>query len=77
MANLYFLILTLMELYKPISDSGGQPVLALPLTFVVVVSMVKDGYEDCNRSKSDKEENSRDAHYCERGAQTFECQQSK
>jgi hypothetical protein len=62
-----------MELYKPISDSGGQPVLALPLAFVVIVSMVKDGYEDCNRSKSDKEENSRDAQYCERGGKTFEC----
>jgi hypothetical protein len=67
MANAYFLILTLMELYKPISDSGGTPVLALPLGFVVLVSMVKDAFEDCRRSKSDTEENMRIATFCVRG----------
>jgi hypothetical protein len=67
MANLYFLILMLMELYKPISDSGGKPVLAMPLAFVVIVSMVKDAVEDCRRTKSDQEENNLNTQFCERG----------
>lgn len=59
MANLYFLVLTLMECIPAISDSNGVPVLALPLIFVIGVSMVKDIYEDYYRHKTDAEENSR------------------
>ena len=58
-ANLYFLILMIMECFPLISDSGGVPVLALPLGFVVGVSMIKDIYEDYLRHKSDNEENNR------------------
>lgn len=58
-ANLYFLILTIMECFPTISDSNGVPVLALPLCFVVGVSMIKDIYEDYLRHQSDKEENNR------------------
>lgn len=50
-ANLYFLILTIMECIPPISDSAGVPVLAGPLAFVVGVSMIKDLYEDYNRHR--------------------------
>ena len=56
---MYFLVLTLMECIPAISDSGGVPVLALPLTFVLGVSMVKDIYEDYFRHKTDAEENNR------------------
>ena len=59
MANFYFLMLTLLELIKPISDSGGVPTMALPLVFVVSVSMIKDIFEDKKRHKSDNEENLR------------------
>lgn len=45
-ANLYFLILVVMECFPLISDSNGVPVLALPLCFVVGLSMIKDIYED-------------------------------
>lgn len=58
-ANLYFLILTAMEMFPLISDSGGVPVLLLPLSFVVGISMIKDIYEDYLRHKSDNEENNR------------------
>ena len=61
MSNMYFLVLTLMECYRPISDSGGYPVLAFPLSFVVGVSMLKDVYEDYQRHQADKEENHRKA----------------
>jgi phospholipid-transporting ATPase len=59
MANLYFLLLAIMECFPTISDSGGVPVLAVPLTFVVGISMIKDIYEDYMRHRSDKEENNR------------------
>lgn len=50
-ANIYFLILTILECIPAISDSGGVPVLAAPLSFVVGVSMIKDIYEDYNRHR--------------------------
>jgi len=59
MANFYFLVMLLMELYKPISDSGGYPLLALPLGFVVSISMIKDIYEDIMRHRQDNDENNR------------------
>ena len=33
--------------------------MLMPLTFVVALSMIKDGFEDFQRAKSDKEENNR------------------
>jgi hypothetical protein len=59
MANFYFLMLTLMQLIKPISDAGGVPTMLLPLSFVIIVSMIKDIFEDRKRHKSDNEENLR------------------
>ena len=59
MANLYFLILLIMELDKSISDSNGKPVLIVPLSFVVGLSMIKDMYEDFLRHRSDNDENNR------------------
>lgn len=59
LANVYFLMLALFQLIKPISDSEGVPVLMLPLAFVIGVSMIKDIFEDCKRHKSDNEENNR------------------
>ena len=46
MANIYFLILGLMELIKPISDANGYPIMLVPLSFIIFVSMVKDIFED-------------------------------
>lgn len=59
LANLYFLVLTIMECFNTISDSNGQPVLAVPLLFVVSISMIKDAYEDFLRHKQDNDENNR------------------
>jgi hypothetical protein len=36
-----------------ISISGGKPVMAMPLSFVVILSMIKDAYEDYKRHLSD------------------------
>ena len=49
----------LAELYQPISDSEGKPVIGLPLGFVVLISMIKDIYEDIQRHRQDNDENNR------------------
>jgi len=59
MANLYFLLLTVMELIPDISSSGGFVSMALPLAFVVGVSMIKDIFEDHKRHVADDEENNK------------------
>lgn len=44
---------------KPISITSGSPTNLPPLLFLMIVSMVKDFYEDRRRRKSDKVENLR------------------
>jgi phospholipid-transporting ATPase len=56
-ANVYFLVLTCLQIVRPISISDGQPTILLPLTFVIVVAMIKDFLEDWKRTKADREEN--------------------
>lgn len=46
-----------MQTIPLISISGGKPAMAAPLVLVVLVSMVKDAFEDYKRAKQDKEEN--------------------
>ncbi len=43
-ANLYFLIIGIMQMIRPISVSGGFPVIFVPLSIVVGVSAIKDFY---------------------------------
>jgi P-type E1-E2 ATPase len=57
MANIYFLIIMVLQLIKPISISQGQPAILLPLFFVVLVSGIKDALEDRKRHQSDDHEN--------------------
>lgn len=59
MANVYFLVVSILQCIPNITITAGQPTTLLPLAFVVVVSMVKDLYEDVKRSRSDREENAR------------------
>lgn len=56
-ANVYFLMIAVLQVIPQISISHGDPTILMPLLFVVIVSMVKDGIEDHKRSKSDREEN--------------------
>ena len=74
MANFYFLLLVLLELYPPVHTPGGAVSMLLPLMFVVGVSMIKDIFEDRKRHVSDEEENMRRANYIPREANAFvEC----
>lgn len=63
MANFYFLLLCLLELYPPVKTPGGFTSMLTPLLFVIGVSMVKDIFEDRKRYLSDQEENMRNARY--------------
>jgi phospholipid-transporting ATPase len=46
-----------MQMIPVISISGGKPAMLLPLSFVIIVSMIKDIFEDFKRHNSDKKEN--------------------
>lgn len=48
-----------LQVIPPISISGGKPAILLPLLFVVIVSAIKDLFEDLKRHKSDTKENNR------------------
>ena len=52
---------------KPISMSGGQPNILLPLVIVVGISAIKDLVEDLKRGISDKEENESEVLAAENG----------
>lgn len=60
-ANLYFLIIGIMQMIPSISVSGGFPVIFIPLSIVVGVSAIKDFYEDMKRKTTDSEINGKTA----------------
>lgn len=50
-----------MQMIPSISISDGKPVMAMPLFVVVLVSMIKDAFEDYKRHQSDDKENDTEA----------------
>ena len=44
--NIYFLIISFMQTITLISISNGKAAMAGPLVLVVIVSMIKDAYEE-------------------------------
>ncbi len=57
MANVFYIIIAFLQMIPLISITGGKPVMLLPLSFVIFVSMIKDISEDYKRHKSDRKEN--------------------
>ena len=57
LANLYFLIISVLQAIPEISVSEGIPNLLLPLFIVVLFSAIKDFFEDLKRKRSDNDEN--------------------
>ena len=49
--NVYFLIIAYLQTIKSISISAGKSVMSLPLSVIVLISMVKDAFEDYQRHK--------------------------
>ncbi|OMJ85922.1 hypothetical protein SteCoe_12625 [Stentor coeruleus] len=58
-ANVYFLIIAVLQSIPQISVTGGIPNILMPLSFVLTVSAIKDLLEDLKRKKSDRDENYR------------------
>lgn len=58
-ANLYFLVMGLMQMINAITASDGIPTTYGPLIVIVLISAFKDLYEDYKRHKSDNEENNK------------------
>lgn len=48
-----------MQIIAEISISNGQPVIYLPLFVIVLITALKDLFEDLKRHRSDSEENNR------------------
>lgn len=59
-ANLYFLLIAILQVIPDISNTNNQPLQLLPLGFIIFVSMLKDAFEDYKRHKSDFEENNKE-----------------
>mmetsp|Transcript_3580 Transcript_3580/g.7693 ORF Transcript_3580/g.7693 Transcript_3580/m.7693 type:complete len:1191 (-) Transcript_3580:28-3600(-) len=59
LANVYFLIVAVLQSIPQISVTDGIPNILLPLFFVMGVSAIKDLLEDNKRKRSDAEENTR------------------
>ena len=54
------MFLAVLQTIPQISDTGGLPTYLPPLLIIVVLSMIKDAYEDYKRYKSDEEENNKE-----------------
>ena len=61
-----------MQMVRAISISNGQPAMAPPLIFVVLVSMIKDAYEDVNRHIEDSKENNEETQKLDPATGKFE-----
>ena len=59
LANVYFLIIAILQSVRSISYTGQMPLILIPLSVVVILNGIKDLYEDFTRKKSDNEENNK------------------
>ncbi|KRX01550.1 P-type ATPase, cytoplasmic domain N [Pseudocohnilembus persalinus] len=62
LANVYFLIFGYIQTIDSITISDGVPTIYLPLVVIVILTALKDFYEDYKRKKADKEENQSKTH---------------
>lgn len=61
LANVYFLVIAVLQCFPQISITGGKPLILFPLVFVLTVAAIKDAIEDRKRHEADNAENSRNA----------------
>jgi phospholipid-translocating ATPase len=55
--NFYFLCIAALQSIRDISTTNGKPSILLPLSFVLLVTAVKDALEDAARHKLDRRKN--------------------
>ena len=58
-ANIYFLIISILQSIKEISYSNGAPIMLIPFTFIVLLNGIKEIYEDWKRKKMNDIDNKR------------------
>ena len=58
-ANVYFLCAGLIELVPQFTITNGVPTYIFPLTFILMVTAIKDLLEDLSRRRADRQENER------------------
>ena len=69
--NIYFLVISTLQLFPEISATNGKPIGFLPLSIIMLASSIKELVEDCKRHKSDRVENNKktlvhkDGHFVE------------
>jgi len=56
-ANIYFILIVILQCIPEISNTGGRPANLGPLILIILTSMVKDAKEDWSMHKNDAEEN--------------------
>lgn len=60
LANFYFLCVSILQMIPGLSTTGNYTTI-VPLTFFVILSMAKEGYDDLRRYKLDRVENNQSA----------------
>ncbi|EDQ92264.1 uncharacterized protein MONBRDRAFT_23245 [Monosiga brevicollis MX1] len=66
LANVYFLFIVILN-WLPMVQAFAKEIAMLPLLFVLLVTLVKDAYEDSRRRRQDKETNRRTAMVYDKG----------
>ncbi|GAB9472150.1 Phospholipid-translocating p-type flippase [Globisporangium polare] len=56
-SNIYFLFITALQLLPDVTSSSGVPTMIVPLFFIIVVSGVRDLFEDMQRHRADAQQN--------------------
>ena len=69
-ANIYFLIIAIIQCISLISPLSPLSAI-VPLIFVLSVSLIREGIEDCQRAKMDKSQNSEKIEVFRNGFWTF------
>ena len=54
------MLIVFLQVIPETSNTNGVPTLLISLTLVIAISMLKDGFEDYKRYKSDQEENNKE-----------------
>lgn len=60
LANFYFLCVSILQMIPGLSTTGNYTTI-VPLTFFVILSMAKEGYDDLRRYRLDRVENNQSA----------------
>lgn len=69
LANFYFLCVSILQMIPGLSTTGNYTTI-VPLTFFVVLSMAKEGYDDLRRHKLDRVENNQSVSVLQASSQT-------